>query len=279
MASTVCYVNGEYLPYERASLPIGDLGIVRGYGVFDLFRTYGGVPFRMREHLDRLKRSADSLGLGMPCGLEELEALVWQTLARNNLPEAVVRVVVTGGPSADSLVPEGHPSLAILVRPPPNYPKSYYEEGASVVTVPMERFMPATKSLSYIPAVLANRRAREAGAVEAVYINRGGEPTEGTTTNLFVFEGDRLVTPREGILLGITREVVLEAARGSFKVEEKPVSPEGWERAEEIFLCGTTKEIMPVVRVDGRTIGTGRPGSRTRLLMDRFSIYVGSLVR
>ena len=273
MAQLISYVNGEYLPLDQASLPLNDLGIVRGYGIFDYLRTYNKVPFRLREHVQRLQKSAELIGLSLPWSTEEIEGITQETLRRNNLPEASIRLVVTGGSSADFITPPEQPSLVVIVTPVAQYPVEYYEKGVKVVTVPIERFIPQAKTLNYISAIMALQQAKRANAIDALYVNQQSHVLEGTTTNFFVFRESKLITPKENILNGITRDVVLELAKNRFEIVEQPIYYSDLNSCDEAFITSSTKEIMPVVQIDDLQISNGKPGEKTQLLMHLFNNY------
>lgn len=270
MSQAVCYVNGRFVPVHEAYVSVQDLAILRGYGVFDFLRTYHGQPFKLREHLRRLERSARYIELELPESLDDLEHIVCETLRRNSYPEANIRIVVTGGVSSDGITPPEKSSLIVLVTPAKIYPPDYYEHGVKVVTVETERYIPGAKTINYIPAILALKKAEAAGAVEALYMNRQGHILEGTTTNFFVFQGDRLITATADILPGVTRNVILELAREKFEVVERPIILDDLPHVDEAFISASNKEIMPVHHVNDIQIGEGRRGPRTRYLMDRF---------
>lgn len=271
MTHPICYVNGQFLPLSEAGLPVQDLAILRGYGVFDFLRTYNGHPFRLAEHLQRLARSASLIELELPWSSAELESIVLQTLAQNMIPEANVRIVVTGGVSANSVTPDAGPGLLVLVTPARLYPAEYYTQGTKAITVPANRFIPDAKTINYMAALLAQKKARVADAVEALYVNEQGHILEGTTTNLFAFKGQQLITPMEGILPGVTRGVVLELAEDMFEVIERPLRLTELAEVDEAFISASNKEIMPLHTIDSTPIGSGRsPGPNTQRLMDRF---------
>ena len=273
MAQQICYLNGKYLPFDQASLPLNDLGIVRGYGVFDFLRTYQGVPFRLREHIQRLQNSAKLIGLTIPWSTEEIEAIAQNTVEHNHLPEANIRIVVTGGASTDFITPLGQPSLMVVVTPVSEYPKDYYEQGVKAITVQLERFFPKAKSLNYISAIGALQQAKLTNAVEALYRNQQGHVLEGTTTNFFIFRGSQLITPKENILNGITREVILEIAGNYFEVLEEAIDYNELSSCDEAFITSSTKEIMPIVQVDEISISQGKVGENTQQLMHLFDKY------
>ncbi len=273
MTQPICYLNGNYVAFDQACLPLNDLGIVRGYGVFDFLRTYNRVPFRLREHVQRLQNSAKLIGLNLPWSIEEIEAIAQNTLGQNNLPEANIRIVVTGGVSSDFITPLGQPSLMVIVTPVSEYPKEYYEQGVKAIAVQIERFLPKAKSLNYISAIGALQQAKLTNAVEALYINQQGHVLEGTTTNFYIFRESKLITPKEGILNGITRDVILELAENRFEIVEQPIYYSDLSSCDEAFITSSTKEIMPVVQIDELPISTGKPGENTQLLMHLFQNY------
>ena len=277
MGEITYYVNGSFVPPTQAMLPLNDLGIVRGYGVFDLLRTYGKTPFRLRDHIHRLESSASQIGLGLPWSTEELEDVVLQTYARNDIPDASIRIVVTGGPSTNFMTPQGKPSLMVMVHPVAPYPASYYSQGSKAVSTLIERTMATVKSLNYIGAIMAMNDAEKTGAVEAIYLDAHDRLTEGTRANLFVVRGERLITPREGVLKGITRQVVMEIATNDFEVVEHPIHYHELSLIDEVFLTSTTKEILPVVQIDEHVIGTGKPGPKTQRIIELFNAYVQSV--
>jgi branched-chain amino acid aminotransferase len=278
LIQSIYYVNGEYVTSEQACLTLNDLGIVRGYGVFDFLRTYNGVPFRLREHVQRLQKSAELIGLSLPWSTEEIEAIAQDTLKRNNLPEANIRIVVTGGYSIDLITPLGKPSLMVLINPVSEYPVDYYERGIKVITVAMERSLSNAKTLNYISAIMALQQAKQQNAVEALYMNQAKQVWEGTTTNFFIFQGSKLITPNENILKGITRDVVLEIAKNQFEIVEKPIDYSDLNHCDAAFITSSTKEIMPVVQVDDIVIADGKIGENTQILMKLFNNYTTSLL-
>lgn len=270
----ITFLNGEYVSAEMAALPLGDLAIVRGFGVFDYLRTYGHEPFMLREHVQRLERSAAQIGLALPWSLKEIEAIVRETNHRNGIPDAGIRIVVTGGESSDYMTPQDRPSIAVMVHQLKPYPASYMEDGASITTTDMPRLMPTVKSLNYMGAIMAVREAQAVGAIEAVYRTPDGRVTEGTRSNLFVLRDGVLWTPEREVLPGITRLAVLEAVTGAYDVRQADVTYDELLSADELFLTSTTKEVMPISQVDGRSIGNGRAGECTRDIAERFRALV-----
>ncbi len=276
MTEPVYYLNGEYVAASQATLRLNDLGIVRGYGVFDLLRTYDGKLFKLHEHVLRLQRSAAAIGLDLPYGPEEIEHLARETYARNQIANATIRIVVTGGAADDFMTPPNRPTLAVLIEPIAPSSNDQYTKGVKLVTTELERIMPTVKSLNYITAIMAMKEAKKAGAVEALYRTKDGRVTEGTRANFFIIRGQALITPQEEVLGGITRDVVLEIAEDDFQVREAPIAYAELETCDEAFITSSTKEILPVVQIDDITIGAGRPGPNTQKLMDLFHTYVNA---
>lgn len=273
MNQPIYYVNGRFVPATEAALPLNDLSIVRGYGVFDLLRTYNGKPFKLREHVQRLANSANAIGLQLPAAPAEIEHIATVTYAHNDISDATIRILVTGGPSENLMLPQGKSTLVVMVNPLAPYPAAEFTHGSKVITVQIERFMPAVKSLNYIGAIMAVQQAKAAGAVEAVYRTKDGRITEGTRSNLFAIRGSQLMTPKDEVLLGITRAVVMEIAEDDFEVVEAPLAYSDLATVDELFLTSTTKEILPVVQVDDQIIGNGAPGPNTQKLMALFRTY------
>lgn len=273
MGELIYYLDGNFVPAAEAMIPLGDLGVVRGYGVFDFLRTYNGRPFHLMDHLLRLKSSADQIGLKLPLELEEIADVVRQTLAHNDLPEANIRLVVTGGVSSNYFTPDGPGTLAVMVTPTTAYPQSYYTEGTKVVTTEMGRELASVKSLNYIGAIMAMREAAKEGAVEAIYVDQEGQISEGTRSNFFVVKDGVIITSKDDVLFGVTRNVLIEVATQAFDVVERPITLADLAEADEAFLTSSTKEVMPVVQVDEIVIGDGRVGPVSQQLLTLFRAY------
>jgi branched-chain amino acid aminotransferase len=270
----IYYIDGSYLPENRAVLSVNDLGLLRGYGVFDFLRTYNRRPFLLKEHVARLSQSAGLIGLSLPCSESDIMDIAMETLERNSgLGEANIRLVLTGGDSEDSITPSDRTRLLIMVTGLHHCPEQWYRDGAAVITTRDERYLPRAKTTNYLPAVLALSQARRKGAMESIYVDRSGRLLEGTTTNLFAFIDGTLTTPGNAVLLGITRKVILQLADGRFAVKIRDIQQEEIHRMEEVFITASNKEVVPIVRMDEYTIGRGRPGERTRRIMQLFAEY------
>ncbi len=269
----IYYIDGRFVPAGRATLPVNDLALLRGYGVFDFIRTYGGRPFLVEEHLARLEESARLIRLSFPWSRREVIEIVRRTLEKNPRRESTIRVIVTGGPSPDFLTPAGRPRLLVLVSPLEPFPGWWYERGVGVITVRGRRDIPSAKTLNYLAGIVALREAADRGAVEAILVDRRGRVGEGQTATVFARLGDKLVTSREGVLPGVTRGLVLKLAAAVMPVEVRDFSLEELLAAKEVFLTATNKELVPVVRIDDTPVSAGRPGTITRKIMDLFRDY------
>ncbi len=262
------YVAGQFVASNKAVLPVDDLAILRGFGVCDIMRTFNGKPYLMDAHIQRLINSASKIGLDLPWSKKELTKIVLQTLEKNNLKaEANIRIVITGGSSTDYFYPQDSPRLIVLITDLNPLPDTWYTKGVKVITRHEERALPGAKVISYIPAAMAMQEAKKQDAVEAIYMNTKEEVLEGTTSNLFaVFKGV-LVTPFDGVLNGTTRQAIISLAEDFCSIEEKPIKLKTLLTADEMFITGTNKGVVPVVQVDDTVIGTGVPGKLTQKFM------------
>lgn len=267
------YIDGSYVQENKAVLPVTDLAVLRGYGVFDFLRTYNGIPFHLEDHIIRLERSAKLIGLSLPESREDIAKIVEKLLKENNHPESNIRLLITGGESSDSISPGKNQRLLIMVTPVKKMPPNWYEDGVKVITAHMDRFIPQSKSINYIPAILNLQDAAERDAIESLYVNPFGYIKEGTTSNFFAFFGDTLVTPPERILPGITRQVVMEIAAKEFEVVERDVHIDELRLVDEAVISASNKEVVPVVKIDAITVFDGEPGPKVKRLMELFRSY------
>ncbi len=267
-------INGTFVPANDSVLDIHDLAILRGYGVFDFLRTYKGVPFHLKDHLLRLKKSARLMGLSLDVSLEELEQRVMKTLVKNNHKESNIRIVATGGVSDDNLMPADKTQLIIMVTPVKQLPASYYTDGVKIITSQTERYLPGAKTNNYIPAIMMLKEAKSRQAIEAIYTSKEGYLLEGTTSNFFAIIGGRLVTPPENrILPGITRQVIIKLAKKATSCEVRDIHKEEIRLMDEAFITASNKEIIPVISIDDIAVGNGTPGKKTKKVMKQFRKY------
>jgi branched-chain amino acid aminotransferase len=277
-------IDGALLAAEDAKVSVFDRGFLYGDSVFETVRTYRGEPFALAEHLARLALSASRVAIAVPISSTEfaIEVRLAVRAARN--PESSARVMLTRGSGPVGLDPAlaDAPLRVILVEPLSLLSRSLYRDGAQVITVRTERAADATqggaKVGNYLASLLALRHARSRGAHEALILDARGHVVEGTTSNVFVVQDGELVTPPEhaGILLGITRAHVLElAAERGTPAREAMLKPSDLISADEVFICSSLREIVPVVRVDDYVVATGVPGQLTRVLHRAFRGHVG----
>lgn len=266
---SVFYIDGEYVDASSASLPATDLSILRGFGVFDYLRTYGGVPFQLSAHLRRLQRSAALIELACPWDIEQLAEIALETLRRNPFAEAGLRIVLTGGDSPNGFMPGGDSRLLVMATPLHTLPASAHERGGSVATVEQGRVLPEAKTINYIPGIIAQRKAerRAPGAIDAIY-TVAGKIIEGTRSNTFIYQDGRWITPDRSLLLGVTRAEVIKLLAD--EIELRDITLDEYYAAEEVILTSSIKEVLPIVRVDDATIGAGAPGENTKRLMRRW---------
>ncbi len=264
------YVNGHWVHPQEATISLNDTAVLRGYSAFEALRTYHRQPFHLEEHLNRLYRSAELIELTVPWSQAYITHLIHEIIARNTYEYASIRLFVTGGESEDSILPLGKPTLAVLITPLGERDMERFAQGYKVITTLLQRSTPEAKTTSYLEAIRALKEATRHDAVDALFVNAQGHVLEATRSNFFVFCGDTLVTPRDGVLMGITRNAVLELAQGLFTIEERPILLTELPLIDEAFITSSSKEIMPIVRIDDQTIGNGTPGRRTFALEQRF---------
>jgi branched-chain amino acid aminotransferase len=274
------YIDGKYYDKEDAKISVYDHGLLYGDGVFEGMRAYNGRVFRLTEHLDRLWDSAQAIWLEIPMTKPEMVKAVNETLTLNGIKDGYVRLVVTRGVGTLGLDPNkcARPSIIVIADHIALYPQELYEKGLEIVTVSVPRVHPAAlspriKSLNYLNNILAKIEGMQAGCIEALMLNHKGELAECTGDNIFLVKGARISTPPvdAGILEGITRDAVIGLAREmGVEVAEVALTKYDAYVADECFLTGSAAEVIPVVKIDGRTIGDGKPGSMTRKLTAKF---------
>ena len=274
------YIDGEFFDQAEAKISVFDHGLLYGDGVFEGIRFYNGRVFRMEAHLDRLWESAHSICLDIPISREAMDEALLETIRQNGLRDGYVRLIVTRGVGNLGLNPTQckQPSIIIIASTIALYPEEVYRKGLTVVTVATRRIGPATlnpaiKSLNYLNNVLARIEANLANADEALMLNDAGNIAECTADNVFVVKHGQIMTPpiTAGALRGITRSVVFDiASELKIKISEPELTRHDLYIADEAFLTGTAAEVIPMIKVDGRTIGNGKPGPITKRTIERF---------
>lgn len=274
------YMNGKYYPKAKAKISIFDHGLLYGDGVFEGIRAYNGRIFKLKEHIDRLFESAKSIMLDIPLDRESLAKAVLTTARVNKIKDGYVRLIVTRGAGNLGLNPFTckEPQVIIIADKIELYPKKLYKEGLKVMTVATvrnagEAVNPRIKSLNYLNNIMAKIEALNAGFSEALMFNSFGFVCECTGDNIFIVKKDMLYTPSlyMGVLRGITRDTVIELGENyGYAVKQIVMNRHDLYNADECFLTGTAAEIIPVVEIDGRKIGDGKPGETTSKLIKAF---------
>jgi branched-chain amino acid aminotransferase len=274
------FIDGKYYDERNAKISVFDHGLLYGDGIFEGIRAYHGRVFKLREHIDRLFDSAKAILLEIPMSSAQITRAVVEVCRENKIRDGYIRLVVTRGMGTLGLNPKSckRPSVIIIADKIQLYPPGVYQHGLDIITVPTTRNLhsalnPAIKSLNYLNNILAKIEANNGGCEEAVMLNAEGFVAECTGDNLFIVKNGALLTPplSAGALYGITRRTVIELAQESgLKVSEPNLTRYDLFSADECFLTGTGAEIVPVVKIDGRVIGTGKPGRVTRRLEDEY---------
>ena len=274
------FIDGKFCDESKAKVSVFDHGLLYGDGIFEGIRAYHGRVFKLKEHIDRLFYSAKAILLEIPMSHAAIMKATVDTCRKNSLRDGYIRLLVTRGVGTLGLNPRSckNPSVIIIADKIQVYPVEMYERGMDIVTVPTVRNLhsavnPAIKSLNYLNNILAKIEANNAGVEEAVMLNAEGFVAEGTADNIFVVKKGALHTPplSAGALYGITRETVIELAEAAgLKVTEPNLTRYDLFNADECFLTGTGAELIPVVKIDGRVIGTGQPGPITRQLVTAY---------
>ena len=275
------YINGKMYRKEDAKISVFDHGFLYGDGVFEGIRSYNRLVFKLQEHIERLYESAHSIMIEIPLARDQMIKAVIATLKANGLKDAYIRLVVTRGEGDLGLDPrkcKGNASVVIITDKIALYPEKLYKEGLSIITVPTVRNLPEAvnpqiKSLNYLNNILAKIEAVSTGHDEAIMLDSLGYVAECTGDNIFIVKRGHLYTPPQcmGTLRGITRDSVLEIARkGAIGAHEHVITRHEVYISDECFLTGTAAEIIPVVKVDSRVIGLGKPGPVTASLMKKF---------
>lgn len=273
------YINGNFVNKAEASVSVFDHGFLYGDGAFEGIRSYSRLVFKLQEHIDRLYETCHTLMIQIPLTKAKMIEAIVNTLKENKLNDAYIRVIVTRGEGDLGLDPKkcyGQPTVIIITDKITLYPPELYKKGLEIITVPTvrnhpEALNPRLKSLNYLNNILAKIEANNAGCMEAIMLDTQGFVAECTGDNIFIVKNDVLMTPAQGRLRGITRDTVLNlASQHNIKTFEGDITRHEVFNADECFLTGTAAEIIPVVKVDGRVIDNGQPGSYTKKMIELF---------
>jgi len=263
----LAFYQGEYLPLDGLKIEASDLIVQRGYGAFDFLKSIGGKPLFLDRYLERFANSAAAMRLQMPYSKDEIRQAIFGLMERNQIPDSGIKLILTGGPSADAYTP-GKSVLFISQQPLTLPGPKAVEQGVSIITHEYARDLPEVKSINYLMGVWLQAKVEAAGAVDVLY-QRGGVLSEFPRCNVFVVRQDgTLATPASGVLKGITRGNVLEIARRrGIATDVGTVTVDDLLGGAEAFLTSTTKRIIPIVKVDGKPIADGRPGALSKSLL------------
>lgn len=274
------YIDGKFYPKAEAKISVFDHGFLYGDGIFEGIRLYKGCVFRLEEHLERLEMSAKALCLNMPWTRKEISDIVCESCRRNKLTDGYIRLVVSRGFGDLGLSPKNcpTPSIICIADSIKLYPEELYTTGMKIITAPTRRVSPAAlppmiKSLNYLNNILAKMEAQQHGFHECLMLNEQGYVSECTGDNVFLIHKGKLITPASyaGALVGITRQVAIEVAQTlNIPVVETNITRYDVWNADECFLTGTAAEVIPVIEVDARVIGTGKPGPLTAKILTEF---------
>lgn len=274
-----CYLNGKVIPVADAKVGVYDIGLLRGFGIYEAMRTFNRRPFEFAAHMERFHTSTTALKLRIPASDEEISKSI-DELIEWNIPqgrEAVVRFIITGGAAIGGIEYDPSvPTFYILVEKLEPLSKETYEKGCKLLVHDHLRALPEYKTTNYVTAVRLQDERKRAGALEILYTSQG-KVLECATSNFFIVKNGTVVTSKADVLAGITRKVTIELAQKEFPLEERDISVEEMYAADEAFLTSSFKDIVPVVQVGDKTIGTGSPGPVTKRVMEVFQKFTGSI--
>jgi len=268
---TYCYLNGKIVTSNKLFVSGDDIGLLRGYAVYDGITTHNKKPFYLSAHLNRFRKSSLRLGLKIPLTDTIITKIIETLVKKNKFDRTNLRLILSGGKTIDGIeYRASRPTFFIIAEKWNPLPKHLYEKGGKLITENHLRFMPEAKTTHYITAVRLQSKRKKAKAVEILFVSNG-EVLECSTSNIFMFIDDILVTPKNNILLGITRKAVLDIAKKHFKIKERDISMLELMKADEIFITSSFKDIIPIVKIDKKTVGGGMVGINTRRVMKLFS--------
>jgi len=265
------FLNDEIVPADKATIGITDISILRGFAIFDFFRTVKFKPLLMDGYLQRFINSAKMMELPLNYHQKDLENIIHQLIEKNEMAEAGVRLVLTGGYSENAFLPSD-PNFMILIEPVKLPPREWFENGIKLLTHHYQREWSQIKTTNYLTSVKLAPLCRQKKAVDVLY-HYQGQLREVSRSNVFLIKNGVIATPAEGVLLGITRAKVIQLAKQHYKVEERAISMEEVFEADEVFMTGTTKKVLPVVQLDEKIIANGKPGVISNHLVSLFNEF------
>ena len=268
-----CYLNGKYLLFNKAGINPLDLGFIRGYALLEVLRTYHGKIFAFNDHYQRLKNGADFLKLRTPVSKNKLKEIISFLIRRNKIREAKIKIILSGGLSEEELAIPSKQTLFVYAEPFKTYPQALYEKGVKLISLHHKRSNPQIKVANYVEAIRFHHLLKAKKASELLYIY-DNNVYECSSSNIFIFKKNTLITPNHAVLPGVTRKYTLSLASKYFKTIIKPITYKDLTKADEVFITSTTREIMPVVKIDHHKIGNGKVGEKTKFLMEKWKEFI-----
>lgn len=263
-------LNGDFVEYDKAVVPISDLAIQRGYGIFDFFRIEGGAFLFSEYYLDRFYKSMKRSGFDFPYYREDVHNMVVSLVKKNESPNSYIKLIVTGGNSPDGFNTGEKPNFMIINHEMKIWDNELFSKGANLISDEYMRPFPVVKSTNYFNAVRLTPKMKKYNAVDVLY-HFNNKVYETSRANVFVVKKDKIYTPKKEILEGITRKRFIKAVKSKFELEYKTFSLKKLLKADEVFITSTTKDVMPIVKIDKHNIGKGSTGKVCRKLIKLFN--------
>lgn len=260
------YLNGEILPSEKAQLHVSDLGLLRGYGIFDFFRAIDGQPIFIEDHLDRFENSAKLMGLPIPQSRDKLREIIHEIIRLNPHKLLGVKMIMTGGYSEDGYTPSPKSNLVVIGKP---FELKPADVGMKLMSLEYRREIPEIKTLNYIVPIRAMQQMKLVGADDVLY-HKDGKISESSRSNIFIVKDEKIITPPDGVLFGVTRKHILNFAKNHFDIAERDVTTQEFWEADEVFTTGSTKRIIAITQTDHQVFSEGKVGIITKKLQDLF---------
>lgn len=271
-----CFLHGKIMPLSEAFVPLDDISLLRGYAVFDFLRTYNGKPFLLKEHIQRLRYSAKALSLSVPLSDKKIAEIIRLLLQKNSMENAQIRILLTGGKTISGMdYDKKHPTFTIIVEPLALPPAELYKKGAKLITNVHMRHIYTAKTTNYINAIALAHERKKKEAIEILYLFHD-YVLECATSNFFIVKGKTIITPKDSILLGTTRNFLLKLVAKDFAIQERDIHKNELSEADEAFITATNKEILPIVTIDTMRVGDGKIGKTTKKIMKKFATYISN---
>ncbi len=264
-----CFFNGKIINSDKPLLMLNDIAVLRGYAAFDFMRIYNSKPFQFKDHMKRFRNTSKLMGLKLSFSDSEISKALTQLISKNKDYDYQVRFVLTGGETKNGLEPS-NPIFYILFEKLKDIPDSVYKNGAKLITQEHQRILPYAKNSNYMQAVLLQKKRKKEKAIEILY-TYDGKVLEASTSNIFIVKNSILYTPKDNILKGITRKLVIEISKKlKYEIVEKEILIEELFGADEVFLTATNKKVLPVVKIDSKIIKDGKVGNVTKKLLEEY---------